>query len=262
MTSYYERRADLIGFTMSFAKLIKTLAVVVAACMCVLLAAASARAFHIDEKLNYDLSWYGIHAGKSMLHIYRGEDDVLRMVSTARSADWITVFYPVEDRAECEVEDERPWYPKRYHLKTREGKHRKNKEVLFDRHEGKAIFINHLEGKRKEYDIPSEIFDPLSGFYHSRFVDLVVGKSSYVAVFDSEDVWNVEVKVLKKEKVTVPAGTFDTVLINPKLKSEGIFSKKGDIYVWLTDDERRIPVKLKTKVAVGSITAELVNIEQ
>jgi hypothetical protein len=77
-------------------------------------------------------------------------------------------------------------------------------------------------------------------------------------VFDNEKVYDLEVQVLRKERITVPAGTFDTVLIKPLLQSEGIFSRKGPIYTWLTDDRRRIPVRIKTSVVVGSLTAELV----
>ena len=53
------------------------------------------------------------------------------------------------------------------------------------------------------------------------------------------------------------AGEFDTVVIKPLMKSEGIFNKKGDVYIWLTDDKKRVPVKLESKVAIGSITATL-----
>jgi hypothetical protein len=79
-----------------------------------------------------------------------------------------------------------------------------------------------------------------------------------VTIFDSKKVWNVEVKVLKKERVTLPMGTFDTVVVKPLMKSEGIFYRKGEILIWLTDDAKHIPVKLQTKVAVGHITATLV----
>ena len=53
-------------------------------------------------------------------------------------------------------------------------------------------------------------------------------------------------------------GSVDTIVIKPLMKSEGIFNRKGDMFIWLTDDERRLPVKMRTKVVVGSITATLV----
>jgi hypothetical protein len=70
--------------------------------------------------------------------------------------------------------------------------------------------------------------------------------------------WNLEVQILRKEKIKTKLGVFDTIVIKPLMKSEGTFNRKGDMYIWLTDDEKRIPVKLKTKIVVGHITATLV----
>ena len=64
-------------------------------------------------------------------------------------------------------------------------------------------------------------------------------------------------KVLRREDLKTPLGQFKTVVIQPLLKSEGIFARTGDMLIWLTDDDRRIPVQMKSKVIVGSITATL-----
>ncbi len=86
--------------------------------------------------------------------------------------------------------------------------------------------------------------------------------SVHVRMFDDKKFTDVEVTILGKEKITVPAGTFDTVKIQPKLKTSGIFSSRGAIYVWLTDDRRRLPVRLLTKVLVGTISADLTSFSQ
>jgi hypothetical protein len=66
-----------------------------------------------------------------------------------------------------------------------------------------------------------------------------------------------EVRVLGRQKVKTPAGTFSCVAIEPVLKAGGIFKNKGRLVIWLTDDERRMPVLMKSKVAVGSISVVL-----
>jgi hypothetical protein len=71
--------------------------------------------------------------------------------------------------------------------------------------------------------------------------------------------WNVEVQVLRKERLKTGLGEFNTVVIKPLMKSEGIFNRKGDMVIWLTDDDRHIPVMMKTKIVVGSIVATLVS---
>lgn len=219
-----------------------------------------AEPFRMPEKFVYDLTWTGIKAGKATLGITK-EGEKYKITSTARSADWVSIFYTVEDLAESVISksDTKEWAkPVSYKLKIREGKHRKNKEVIFNTDQKKALYIDHLNKEKKEFEIPESIYDPISSFYYVRTLPLPIGESVYVTVFDSKKIWDVEVQILRKEKLILPAGTFNTILIKPLLKSEGIFSRKGDIYIWLTDDNKRLPVKMQTKVVVGSIVATLI----
>jgi hypothetical protein len=217
--------------------------------------------FAVHEKFVYDLTWAGIKAGTASLEL-RNDGNRIKIVSTAHSADWISVFYTVDDRAESIVSQD-PYrsslgLPVSYRLKLREGKHRKDKEVIFDHDKNRAKYIDHLENEYKEIDVPPLVFDPISSFFYLRTLRLVVGEPVYITLFDSKKVYNVEVQVLRKERVTIPEGTFDTIVVKPLMKSEGIFYRKGEIFIWLTDDARHIPVKMQTKVKLGSITASLV----
>ena len=222
----------------------------------------TAGSFSIPEKLVYDLTWTGVKAGTATLEI-NNDKDLLKIISTARSADWVSVFYTVEDRIESKLSRTRTTsivgLPQNYRIKTREGRHRRDNEVIFDIEKRKAFFINHIDGKKKNADIEENTFDPLSCLYYVRTLKIETGKSVFVNIFDSKKMWNVEVQVLRKEKIETPLGSFDTVVIKPLMKSEGIFNRKGDMYIWLTDDEKHVPVKMQTKVAVGSITATLVS---
>ena len=222
---------------------------------------ASAEPFKIPEKLIYDLTWTGIKAGTASLELIN-EAGAYKIVSTARSAQWISVFYTVDDRAESTLSKNSPFpefcQPVRYRLRVREGRQRKDKEVIFDRVNNKARYVDFLNKEEKQFDVPVSVLDPISSFYHLRMRKLVVGESVYVTIFDSKKVWNVEVQVLRKEKVILPIGTFDTVVVKPLMKSEGIFYRKGEILIWLTDDTKHLPVRVQTKVAIGSVTATLV----
>lgn len=223
--------------------------------------AVSSESFSIPERLNYDLTWAGVKAGEASLEVIDGGGELI-IISTAKSAKWLSIFYTVDDRIESRLLKNTSTgiigQPVNYRLKLREGRHRKNKEVVFDHHNSKVTYIDYIDKEKKEFDVPPITFDAISSFYYLRTLPLEVGKSVYVTIFDSKKVWNVEVKVLRKERVEVPAGVFDAIVVKPLMKSEGIFARKGDIHIWLTDDERRIPVRLKTKVKVGSINADLV----
>jgi hypothetical protein len=222
--------------------------------------ATSASALTVPEKLVYDMTWTGIKAGTATQEII-DEGDSIRIVSIARSADWISVFFPVEDRVESllpKVPPPQLGLPRDFRMKVREGKHRRDKEIIFDHDKGKARYIDHLNGEKVELEIKKNTYDPYSSFYYVRTLPLEVGKSVFVSLLDNKQLWNVEIQVLKKEKLDTILGEVNTILIKPLMKSEGIFQRKGEIYIWLTDDARRIPVKMKTKVAIGSITATLV----
>jgi len=229
----------------------------------VILPFSSVRAspFQVPERFVYDLTWAGIKAGTASLEL-RNESGRIKFISTAQSAKWVSVFYTVDDRAESIVSQDpnrsSSGLPESYRLKIREGKHRKDKEVIFDHEKNRAKYIDHLENEYKEIDVPPLVFDPISSFFYLRTLRLVVGEPVYITLFDSKKVYNVEVQVLRREKVTIPEGTFDTIVVKPLMKSEGIFYRKGEIFIWLTDDARHIPVKMQTKVKIGSITASLV----
>jgi hypothetical protein len=214
----------------------------------------------IPEKLVFDLTWTGIKAGTATQEI-KFEDGALKIISTAHSAGWLTPFFPVEDHVDSVVSgtvSTGPGLPRSYRIKIHEGKRRRDKEILFDHGKGTALYLDHLNGERKTVKINDRTLDTLSSFYFVRSLPLEVGKSVFIYVFDSKRLWYTEVQVLRKEKITTGIGTFDTIVIRPLMKSEGIFEKKGDIYIWLTDDRRHVPVKMKTKVPVGSIMATLV----
>jgi len=221
----------------------------------------SVSAFNIPEKFIYDLTWMGIKAGTATLEVV-DDNGLLKIISTARSASWVSVFYTVDDRIVSTLFKNDLFsfigQPKSYRVKIREGRHRRDKEVFFDYAQKKATYFDYLKKNEKTYDIPSGVFDPLSGFYHLRTLDLAIGKPASVTIFDSKKVWDVGVEILRRETVKLPQGSFNTIVVKPVMKSEGIFFSKGDIFIWLTDDINHIPVKVETKVAVGYVKATLV----
>lgn len=217
-------------------------------------------ALTIPEKLVYDLTWTGIKAGTAIQEIVEEKDGV-HIISTARSADWLSVFFEVEDRIETtltRIPGQPLGLPRTYRMKIREGSHRRDKEIQFDHEAGKARYIDHLNNERVEIAIAKNTYDTYSSFYYVRTLPLEVGKSVFVNILDGKERYNIEVQVLRKERIKTSLGEFNTIKIKPLMKSEGIFQKKGNLYIWLTDDPRRLPVKMQSKVTIGSVTATLV----
>ncbi|MBI5100770.1 MAG: DUF3108 domain-containing protein [Nitrospirae bacterium] len=226
----------------------------------VLCMAGAASSFQVPETLKYDLSWTGIKAGESVIEIKMSGDNVL-ISSVTKSAKWLSVFYTVDDRVESRLTAGTGKNilgpPISYKLNLREGRHRKNKEVIFENRGAKARYIDHITDEKKEFDLPPDVFDPLSCFFQLRGMTLEAGRSVYIRIFDSKKIYDAEVQVLRKERITGPSGEVDTFVIRPIMKSEGIFYRKGEMLIWVTADEKKVPVRMKAQVKIGSVTADL-----
>ena len=215
--------------------------------------------FNEGEKLVYDIKWLGMNVGQGRMEVKSREaykdQEVFRIESIVKSNKFISFFFPVEDRVETII-DAKEFYSYKLSVKQRHGPRRVKKVINFDqkKHEATLKYKN----KERTYEIPSEAKDSLSSLYFFRAIpNLVIGESVFIDVHASKKNWLLEIEILKRERISVPVGTFDTIKVKAKVRFEGILMDKGDVYMWLTDDERRIPVKINADIALGSIMANL-----
>jgi hypothetical protein len=215
------------------------------------------------ERLLFDISWYGVSGGTAVMQVketYYGEQPAYHITSTAKSNSFISVFYPVNDYVESFVDRDR-FVPFRMRSKLKEGNYRADREIIFDWENSHATFINYRKDDRKVSPIDGPLTqDPLSVLYYFRTHPLEIGKTVEMDVFDGNKTWKLGVQVLGKEQITTPAGTFTTFKTKATVRHKGVFVNKGDVVVWFTDDERRIPVLMESKIKIGSITATLLDI--
>ena len=236
-------------------------AMALALCAALTVMPLCAAAFSIPERLEFEVSYTGIPAGRAVQEVTL-EGNEVHIVSTANSADWLKVFFPVNDRIESVlISGAPPLYigvPRLYRERIHEGWTRFQKDAVFDRQKLEVHTKDLLKNTETTQVITKRTYDSLSSFFYFRSVPLQVGVSYYIDIFDCKRLWNTEVQVLRREVIETPLGRFKTVVIKPLLRSEGIFSRTGDIYIWLTDDDLRIPVLMKSKVKIGSIKVTLV----
>ncbi len=231
--------------------------------LCLNFAQAAAATGTVPEKLIYNLAWSGINVGTATQEITETRG-VHRIISTARSNDWLALFFPVEDRIESTLLKDGAPFPgvtQHYRMQIREGKHRRDREISFDQRSRKALYLDHLSGEKAEVPLGANTYDIYASFYYARYATLEVGKPFYVTVLDGREPDVIEVQVLRKEKIGTILGRVNTIVIKPLVKPKGVFEGKGSVLIWLTDDARRIPVKVQTKVKVGSVTATLAGIK-
>jgi len=219
------------------------------------------KAFREGEKLTFDVKFGFVTAGIAVMQIPkikrisgRNAYHVTFEVNSIPSFDWI---YKVRDRYETYLDTAgiSPW---RFEQHIREGNFSKDFSAFFDHRKKKA------RTTKGEYDIPLYVNDIVSAFYLARTFDyskMKVGDKVELHNFYNDKVYDLDVKYLGKERITVAAGTFDCIMVEPLVQEGGLFKSEGNIIIWLTDDDIKMPVKVKTKVVIGSIDAELTQYE-
>ncbi len=216
--------------------------------------------FNPGEKLTYDISWSKlIHAGTAVIEVSEeelpGGESVFKITSTAHSGRFLSKFYVVSDTIESIV-DREGLYPVSYRLDQQHGKRHRNRLMTFNHKDGTVSVMS--DGQQTTYSVPADIQDPLSSLFVLRaHQDFIVGTPIIINVHDDDRNWSVEVQVLGKEKIKTPFGEFNTIKLKTYPKYEGVFQNKGEIYIWLTDDDRRIPLLMKSTISIGSIVSTL-----
>ena len=214
-------------------------------------------AFTVGEHLIFDVGFSFITAGEGAFEIFRADSvygrECYRVVFTVRSLPSFSWIYKVEDRYETLL-DAKGIFPWRFIQHVREGGYSRDFTAEFNQLNGIA------RAENKTYPIPSYVHDAVSAFYYVRTMDFSqsrVGQKYILYNFFKDSTFQLAVKFLGRQKVSVDAGVFNTIIVEPLIQEGGLFKSNGRVVIWLTDDERKIPVKVSTKVVVGSIDAEL-----
>ncbi len=211
-------------------------------------------AFGVGERLEFDVGYGFINAGTASMEVARlieyQNRPAYQIKTRAQSNSFFSTFYPVDDRVESII-DAIGLFSWHFEKKLREGSYRADRSYSFNQRE----HLVYYEGDTIE--VPSYVHDPLSVMYFVRTQDMTVGETIRIDNFTDGELYPLEVKILKKERISVKAGTFDCVVVEPLLRGAGVFKHEGKLKVWLTDDRVKMPVLMKAKVLVGSISVEL-----
>lgn len=218
--------------------------------------------FKPGEKLVFRVIYFATPAGTATLEVKEKTEiegtPVYHFKTTAKSSFPFSLFYRVRDRIESFVSTTN-FLPLRFEKHLREGRYRNDEIIIF--HPSLSI----AETNGREMEIPENTQDSLSALYYLRLQPLQVGKSIFVNVNSDEKNYRVEVKVLRKEKIKKWGRRVETIVVQPVIKDiglGGILKEKGDVYIWLTDDEKKTPLLIVAKVSVGQLTFVLVTHEE
>ncbi|MDM7915976.1 MAG: DUF3108 domain-containing protein [Candidatus Eisenbacteria bacterium] len=217
-------------------------------------------AIQVGEKLVFSVRYGILRAGQGSLEI-TGVEDVeghpcYHVVSRARSSSTFDRIYRVRDIVQSWM-DRDFLVSRRFARTLREGRFCADDFVACDPERRRATYPD-----GSVYEIPAGAHDILSAFYYVRTLRLSPGSEFWLDTHSFRKNYPVKVLVHRRERIEVPAGVFDCLVIEPMFRVPALFKHEGRLLIWLTDDERRMPVQMKSKVKIGSITAVLTSFER
>ena len=211
--------------------------------------------FGVGEKMEYDVKFGFVKVGNAHM-------EVVGLDNLRGRAAWHTAFYVRGGNFMYRVNDVyESWMDAetlsslRFVQELEEGG--KETERRFEIYPDRSVFVQTSKKPSKEEPSVSQPLDDGSFLYFLRTIPLEVGKTYDFNRYFRPDRNPVRIRVLRKERVKVPAGTFDAVVVQPVIKTKGIFSENGHAEVWLSDDDRHIMLQLKSKLSFGSLNLYL-----
>lgn len=229
--------------------------------LCLALAPAFARAASScmpfsGERMQFSIDWEFINAGSADMST-SSDNTTYRVTSHGISNKFLDIFHKVRDtiisEGDC-VNDK--LQSTLFDVVQNEGRYHSTKRVAFLWRQNRVTHTQN--GKTDSYDVPAGHLNAIDAFFRVRKMKLSPGMKIRIPIFDSRKRYQVVVDVLGRESLNAPwGGKVDCLIIVPRLKTEGIFSSKGTVKLWLSDDDRHIPLRMTAKVKIGRIIATL-----
>ena len=225
------------------------LAVLIAATSLVLPAPIE-KSFAQGETLDYNLTWLKITGGTARMTIAPADDESqFRITSVARSTPSFSRIFKVRDEIETHVS--RDDFSTIRYVKRLDEEGDKMEEVTTIQ-DGIAT---RTRKNSRQVKVPRPVLDPISVIYRLRTLDLSPGKVHEFELIADGKLYTVHARIVRREKVQTPAGRFDCVRVEPRMfRSDGT-EREERLFIWYTDDDRKIPVRIRTEIKVGAITA-------
>lgn len=219
--------------------------------------------FNAGEKLTYSVRWEMVRAGKAefLVHGVTTLDDQKAWFFelNVKSNKYVDVLYKIRDRYRGFTDSD--FTHSVLYARDQSGKEKREVRVKFDWKKNTATYSNY-GGKREPIEIPPHTFDPLTSIYKMRLLDLKANETITFPVTDGKKQFIQTVHVKEKQTLSLQNGPVDTWLLVPELNHfSGVFerSKDADVKVWITADEKKIPVRIEVKVFIGSVIFDLMS---
>jgi hypothetical protein len=222
----------------------------------------------VREKITYRVEWRLITAGRVQLNWSPNQFPRNGWSANmhVESAGLVSTLFRVEDDYNAQLSQN--LCAESVFSTSHEGIRQRETRVTFDKDQRKASYLERDRARNtvvasSEIETPSCVHDVLGGLYQMRTLSLEPGQSAQIPVSDGKRAVMARVEAQQRETVRTPAGTFNTIRYEANLFNNVLYRRAARVYVWLSDDRRRLPVQIQVRMqfTVGTITLQAEKIE-
>jgi hypothetical protein len=219
-------------------------------------------AFQPGEKLTYEVKYGFITAAEAVLEVQEGKKEingqkVWHYVASGKTTRSFDFLMKVRNRYDSYV-DVNDLLPEQFTENVKEGNYKRDSYANFDRK------LNRVTATKGIYTVPDHTLDIISAFYFSRCIDLKdisIGEKFHLDYFLDDGAYPLDVEYVGKETIKTTTGKYSCIKFSPSLQPGRVFRKDSKMYIWITDDANRIPVKVEVEILIGSLILELQSYE-
>lgn len=221
------------------------------------------RAFDVGEWFKFRIHYGIVNAGYATLEVQesvKNNKKVYHAIGKGWTTGMTKFFFKVDDTYESFF-DKETGNPYQYVRRIDEGGYTKNQEGFFD-HSQKTVLVKDYKNKNeKTIVIPANTQDILSTFYylrnHPNVDKLKVGESISIDMFFDDETTKFKLKYIGKEDIKTKFGTIPCMIFRPYVQAGRVFKEQESLTVWISDDDNKMPIRIKASLAVGSLKADL-----
>jgi hypothetical protein len=212
-----------------------------------------------SEKLSYLITLLGVPVGSVEL-LAKNENNEVTITLRTRTNTVLSSIYPVDDFMETRHTVGGNFIITK--IKQQEGSFRSDIGFTLFLRDKRVFWIDRIRNRYSNETVPtSDVLDTLSSFYYLRNRPLQTGTTVMLHVYDGDTYALVPVEVVRQEEIRLRNFKKVDSLLLRHVKQEGIFRRTGDMMIWITNDEKKVPVRLETTSPFGTVAVELVSAE-
>lgn len=226
--------------------------------------AQTKKAYGDGEWFRFRIHYGLITAGYATLEVEKKQlngREVYHVQGEGRTTGLTKLFFSVEDYYESYIDTQKD-IPYRFIRKIDEGGHTKDIQIDFDHDTNQALVFNKKHNKKETLTFPKDAQDMVSAFYYLRnqldVSNMKEGDITELNMFFDKENYKFRLKFLYRETLKTKFGKVPCMVFRPYVQAGRVFKEKESLTVWVSDDDNKIPVRIKASLAVGNLKADLV----